>query len=391
MHRPAARDLQRVPRAGGARGAEPRAGRRRASGARSRRRTTTRRGAPASSSSARWAPRELTPGARRSAERGAPRRGGGHVAGGVLARRRRGSASPSSPPGRSRTSLVAFLILFLVFAVSGGPSNARRRPRSPRSRAGPRPPRPVCSPATASSPSTAGPRAVRRRLASDPVEPRRPVTLTVLRDGRRVTVGPRRTVKRDGHWIFGFEPRGADRPVLGRQGGQHRGLGPLERRDRHRPRTRGLFSQPRAQPALGPGRDRPRSRSSSCEVGLTHYLEILAFVSMSLALLNLLPLLPLDGGHILFSLIEARPPPRARARGLRARLGRRVRPHPARLRDRVLERRLRSAALSASASSEGAIRRGTRLARLIRGWPASGRSRSAASRSAAARPSSSSR
>jgi regulator of sigma E protease len=32
---------------------------------------------------------------------------------------------------------------------------------------------------------------------------------------------------------------------------------------------------------------------------------ILAFVSMSLALLNLLPLLPLDGGHILFSLIEA--------------------------------------------------------------------------------------
>jgi regulator of sigma E protease len=40
------------------------------------------------------------------------------------------------------------------------------------------------------------------------------------------------------------------------------------------------------------------------KVGLTYYLEILAFVSMSLALLNLLPLLPLDGGHILFSLIE---------------------------------------------------------------------------------------
>ena len=40
-------------------------------------------------------------------------------------------------------------------------------------------------------------------------------------------------------------------------------------------------------------------------VGWSHYLEILAFVSMSLALLNLLPLLPLDGGHILFSLIEA--------------------------------------------------------------------------------------
>ncbi|HSX22154.1 MAG TPA: site-2 protease family protein, partial [Gaiellaceae bacterium] len=32
--------------------------------------------------------------------------------------------------------------------------------------------------------------------------------------------------------------------------------------------------------------------------------QILAFVSMSLALFNLLPFLPLDGGHIAFSIIE---------------------------------------------------------------------------------------
>ena len=47
-----------------------------------------------------------------------------------------------------------------------------------------------------------------------------------------------------------------------------------------------------------------RVSHSQLQVGVTWYLEILAFVSMSLALLNLLPLLPLDGGHILFSLIE---------------------------------------------------------------------------------------
>ena len=47
-----------------------------------------------------------------------------------------------------------------------------------------------------------------------------------------------------------------------------------------------------------------RVSQQQLQVGLTYYLEILAFVSMSLALLNLLPLLPLDGGHILFSLIE---------------------------------------------------------------------------------------
>jgi len=40
-------------------------------------------------------------------------------------------------------------------------------------------------------------------------------------------------------------------------------------------------------------------------VDFNYYLQIVGLVSMSLALLNLLPFLPLDGGHILFSLIEA--------------------------------------------------------------------------------------
>ena len=38
--------------------------------------------------------------------------------------------------------------------------------------------------------------------------------------------------------------------------------------------------------------------------GTTSYLWVLALISLSIALLNLLPLLPLDGGHILFALIE---------------------------------------------------------------------------------------
>src|SRR4029077_18831765 len=36
----------------------------------------------------------------------------------------------------------------------------------------------------------------------------------------------------------------------------------------------------------------------------TLFLLILGLISLSLAILNLLPLLPLDGGHILFSIIE---------------------------------------------------------------------------------------
>jgi len=49
-------------------------------------------------------------------------------------------------------------------------------------------------------------------------------------------------------------------------------------------------------------------------VGLQWYLELLGLISMSIALFNFLPLLPLDGGNILFSLIEGirrRPVPQA--------------------------------------------------------------------------------
>ena len=44
-------------------------------------------------------------------------------------------------------------------------------------------------------------------------------------------------------------------------------------------------------------------RESSKRTGWD-YVAVLGFVSLSLALLNLLPLLPLDGGHIAFSVIE---------------------------------------------------------------------------------------
>ena len=44
--------------------------------------------------------------------------------------------------------------------------------------------------------------------------------------------------------------------------------------------------------------------SQALEAGFRDYLQVLALISLSLALLNLLPLLPLDGGHITFSIIE---------------------------------------------------------------------------------------
>jgi regulator of sigma E protease len=48
-----------------------------------------------------------------------------------------------------------------------------------------------------------------------------------------------------------------------------------------------------------------RASAAALRIGWPYYLELVGLVSMSLALLNLLPLLPLDGGHIVMSLIES--------------------------------------------------------------------------------------
>jgi regulator of sigma E protease len=47
-----------------------------------------------------------------------------------------------------------------------------------------------------------------------------------------------------------------------------------------------------------------RASSDAVERGSESYLSVLGLISLSVALLNLLPLLPLDGGHILFTLVE---------------------------------------------------------------------------------------
>jgi regulator of sigma E protease len=44
--------------------------------------------------------------------------------------------------------------------------------------------------------------------------------------------------------------------------------------------------------------------SEALSQGVETYLWVLGLLSLSLALLNLLPLLPLDGGHIVFSIVE---------------------------------------------------------------------------------------
>jgi regulator of sigma E protease len=132
----------------------------------------------------------------------------------------------------------------------------------------------------------------------------KPITITVVRAGRTITLGPRKTIKsKDGRWIWGFTPAArlvsyspskAARKAVSTCWLVTTGTGQA---------IGGLFhSKERGQVVGTVGI--VRASAAALRVGLPYYLQIVALVSMSLALLNLLPLLPLDGGHIAVSIIE---------------------------------------------------------------------------------------
>ena len=128
-----------------------------------------------------------------------------------------------------------------------------------------------------------------------------PITVTVRRDGEEVVLGPVRPVEIEGSYRLGFGLAGT-------------GLGPVAAVGRAFEVT-GIVSKEvvlaLGRLVRGEGRENvsspigiTRASSDAVERGAENYLWVLGLISLSLALLNLLPLLPLDGGHILMSVIE---------------------------------------------------------------------------------------
>jgi len=131
----------------------------------------------------------------------------------------------------------------------------------------------------------------------------KPIVVTVRRGVETVTLGPRATINSGGRWIWGFVP--AAETVSYPAGhsarlaiddcwltvtGTGKAIGEL------------FTGHEKGQLTSTVGI--VRVSAAALKVSFNWYLQILAFVSMSLALFNLLPFLPLDGGHIVFSLIE---------------------------------------------------------------------------------------
>jgi regulator of sigma E protease len=129
----------------------------------------------------------------------------------------------------------------------------------------------------------------------------RPLTVTVDRNGRRVALGPTKPEETNGAYRLGFVLAGE-------------GLGLIDS-TWQAIRVTGIITKEigasLSRLVTGSGRKEISSpvgivqgSSQAVDQGYDNYLWVLGLISLSLALLNLLPLLPLDGGHIAFSLVE---------------------------------------------------------------------------------------
>ena len=204
--------------------------------------------------------------------------------------------------GPAANVVAAFVILFVVYALSGVPSAksaaqvAQVLPNTPAAAAGLLAGDVIWSVDGRKVDVASTPTAIRSSRG-------RPITVVVERDGHLVTLGPRAAVLRDRHWIWGFESLAKPIPYPVGTSASSAGSDLWTITSNTGTGLAALFdSHSKAQLTSVVGIS--RYSAAALRVSVAWYFQILALVSMSLALLNLIPLLPLDGGHILFSLIE---------------------------------------------------------------------------------------
>jgi regulator of sigma E protease len=130
----------------------------------------------------------------------------------------------------------------------------------------------------------------------------KPVSILVSRRGKAVTLGPVSPRKQsDGVYRLGFE---LDSVSLAPGPAIWEALKTTGTVSRDTVNALGGIFHKKNRDQIGGPVGIGRATRDAVQYGWASYLSVLAFISLSLALFNLLPLLPLDGGHILFSLAE---------------------------------------------------------------------------------------
>ena len=193
-------------------------------------------------------------------------------------------------------TIILFTILFMIGGGKATSTIAEVLPKSPAARMG----------------VQAGDRIVRidgARVRTAADIPRaisssggRPVSLLVERGGSRVSLGPRRPMRTDGVYRLGFLLKGQGLDAWSATKESFRTTAFVSR---DIVTSLGNLVHGQGRKDISSPVGIVQGSSAAAQQGVENYLWVLGLISLSLALLNLLPLLPLDGGHIAFSLLEA--------------------------------------------------------------------------------------
>ncbi len=129
----------------------------------------------------------------------------------------------------------------------------------------------------------------------------KPLRIIVGRDGKILTLGPRPAKLDAGVYRLGFILRGVGLPP---QQAAKESVLTVGRVSRDIVGSLGNLASGKGRNDISSPVGIVQGSSDAAKQGTNSFLWVLGLISLSIALLNLLPLLPLDGGHIVFAIIE---------------------------------------------------------------------------------------